>query len=155
MILGTIRSVDGADTRKRVVLIGLESPWCWHAGVLSALAAPPFVLACLGGFEVGELELAYFPDPLLRRWREGRNTPVGRIDNQRCASTRMPARQEDPRVVRSGDVSFCASLPALVTEPGFRGTLVVQCGDFRVGEKLLVLILLGSLQRNLVVDGPD
>ena len=61
---------------------------------------------------------------------------------------------EEEGVICAADVRF-ASLRRAEIKPLLGRALLVELGDFRVGEKLPPGILVGSLQRYLVLVGPD
>src|SRR5262245_7630191 len=148
-ILGAVVSVRATG----VVEGGRFGPPRRNWTVLSSGAGGIFLLARLGRLQEREPVLAFRLIPPGRLGRQGRNVPVGGIDDQRCPFTGRPDRLEYG-VVRARDVTLASTLDALIATWN-RGPLGVECGSLFVGERLFVRELRRPLKRSLVRVRPD
>src|SRR5439155_2632874 len=121
---------------------------------LPTLAAGELVLADIGRLQERQLELPERFPPLGRFRREGRNAAVRRIDDQRSSAPEVLVREKDRGVVGPAHVLLAAARVAPVGADD-AGPLLVEHGAFLVGELRLVGVLGRTLQRRLVIVGPD
>ena len=80
--------------------------------MLPARASGQAIPANVRGLEEGELILAYGVPPLLRLRREGRNSSIRRVHNQRRPPTHMLVTKKNRRAVGAADVLLAPAIRA-------------------------------------------
>src|SRR5262249_17201806 len=110
-ILGIVGAIDDAASGHaggQIRTRRLGAAW-WRRAVPATLAARQLVLTRVGRLQESELELPQLLAPLGDLRGNGRNAPVGRIDDQRGAPTRVFVGKKDRSVVRPADVLFAST----------------------------------------------
>src|SRR5277367_6041427 len=121
--------------------------------VFSSATGRLLVLAGLGRLQQGETKLPLRGGNLLSLWRQRRNSAIGRIDNQGRARAGALEGHEHI-VIGARDVALGAALGTPLATEQFR-SLSINFGSLRLGEKLLVRVSGGALQRRVGFVGPN
>ena len=165
-ILGTVGAIDDSvthDLGRHVVGRRLRPPGRHRPRLHTEAGDILRLLARVDGLHERKLELPHLAHPLLHCRCEARNSAVLRIDDQRRSvadrSRVFEGVRFEGRVVRPGQVLQGASRRNALTSLGRGGRLLLPIGftlsDLGVGQNLFAGIASGSLQRYLILLGPE
>ncbi len=151
-----LRAIAAIETRKVTCVVArrrLRESRRGHRIVLASGTYRLLVLAGVCRLQQGEAIFPIGSSSLLGRRCERRNPAIGRIDNQRCARAGVLYGQKR-RVVGTADVNRG---PAILTGVAAEmcSSLLVQFLPLRRGEKFLVRIPGGALQRRIKFVSPN